>query len=289
MNRRQISSDIPSSPLFATATKHKLLKDSMTTEQVGVQFRKYPQKPGKYLPHFPCDCSAIRWHVPPSHATRGAYVFPRPGQFTVDRWLPSAFNFLRYSIPTELSSTTTVHTVSGWAVPYFQVFIQPTAAIGAHRYGNMWWCCAHAYPCLPSLIKQGIRRPKNKSFKEQEFRRARKSPKKRSGSKAEISPNMCLNIYLFQIKYSEYSFRADCRALIDAALENNRFFFAFFRKLVSFNGNIEYLSVLDAPPIDSVNWKQVAANNCFFLSGRLPVILVSHKPKMTTRMAHPPS
>ena len=155
MNRRQISSDIPSSPLFATATKHKLLKDSMTTEQVGVQFRKYPQKPGKYLPHFPCDCSAIRWHVPPSHATRGAYVFPRPGQFTVDRWLPSAFNFLRYSIPTELSSTTTVHTVSGWAVPYFQVFIQPIKSAYLHwAHSIIVQTRKPAYPCLPPLIKR---------------------------------------------------------------------------------------------------------------------------------------
>ena len=35
--------------------------------------------------------------------------------------------------------------------------------------------------------------------------------------------------------------------------------------------------------------KRVGANNnCFFVSGRLPVIHGSHKPKMTTRRAQPP-
>ena len=47
---------------------------------------------------------------------------------------------------------------------------------------------------------------------------------------------------------------------------------AFFLKSVSFNCNIEDLSALDVPLIDSVNWKPVAANNSyFFLSARLPV------------------
>ena len=36
----------------------------------------------------------------PSLATRGAYLQPRLQKITVDRCLPSPFNFLRYSIPT---------------------------------------------------------------------------------------------------------------------------------------------------------------------------------------------
>ena len=94
--------------------------------------------------------------------------------------------------------------------------------------------------------KQGIRRPKNKPFKEQEIRRARSSPKRRSGSKEKS--------------------------------ESRFFFFAFFRKLVSFSCIIEDLSTLDAPLIDSVNRKWVAANNnCFIFSGRLSVILTRRK------------
>ena len=53
--------------------------------------------------------------------------------------------------------------------------------------------------------------------------------------------------------------------------------------MVSFFCNIEDLSALDAPLIDSINWNRVAANNnSFFVSGSLPIIVGSHKPKMTT-------
>ena len=170
--------------------------------------------------------------------------------------------------------------MSAWDV----ISTQARAGSSANERNNVPTVCTSRIRSLfAENIQQGIRRTK-KSFKEEhEFRRARSSLKRRWGSKEERSQRIGLNLYLSQMKYL---FRGDCPSLIGAVLEKDRFRNAIFGKLVSFIGNIEDLSALDAPRIDSVNWKRFASNNnCFFVSGRLPIILGSHKQKKTTRRA----
>ena len=48
------------------------------------------------------------------------------------------------------SSTAAVHTISGWAVPYFAVFMHPAAAVVCSN-SNVQCCCAHYQTCLSML------------------------------------------------------------------------------------------------------------------------------------------
>ena len=66
------------------------------------------------------------------------------------------------------------------------------------------------------------------------------------------------------------------------------FFNSFFHKFVSFIWHIEDLSALDAPLIDSINWKRVAANKSFFVSWRqLGNRWISQAENDHNRRAHP--
>ena len=97
------------------------------TQQLPVylKYLQYPQKPGKCLPHFPFDYSAIRGQV--LTYTRHERCLP----FTLalgNLQLTGAYHHrsASYGIQHQqhdLSSTTVTRIMTSWAVPFYQVFI----------------------------------------------------------------------------------------------------------------------------------------------------------------------
>ena len=132
--------------------------------------------------------------------------------------------------------------------------------------------------------KQGARRTKNKSLEEEhEFRRARSS-KTLKGDRGPKRRQVRKSGWLFSCLKSNICFLATARWLVQSWRRID-FLNAFLSKLVSFICNIEDLSALHAPLIDSFKIKRAAANNnscSFFVSGLLPITVASHKPKMTS-------
>ena len=129
------------------------------------------------LTPFPFWLLGDTWTSAHLHSPREVLTFhPRPRQFTVDRCLPSPFNFLRYSMPTVWSILDngnkycqyvgctllpSIHTTYKKCLPPLSAFNNCT---NSQTCLSMLTSIDKAYQCLPPLsIVNGRRLPRNAS------------------------------------------------------------------------------------------------------------------------------